>query len=846
MPISRRLCYVFIVAFFLFWIFAIKPPVLETGDGRVQQRRREQLSQQARRWISASNASSSRQSQRQTAKEEVTSFTPEVEATQSTANCPADRRPYHVLLTASTGPYQLWQTRIFYYHYVRLRATLGPCTEMGGFTRLLTKPKSAPLDSLMSVMRTVVVDELTEAETHGFVVLNRPHSVLVALNRGDLDFPEKYLFIAETDHLLMKYLPNLATEELAVAYPFHYMNPKRDSKTKSLVRRFAGSDLVAEKVQQVGPSPILIHIDALKRLVKPWYDLSFALKVDPAADAEFGWMLEMWGYSIGAAVGGVAHKLMDTLQLEPSSQFGVRTTDAAGEYTHHILHYTFSHEYSLEGGPMVDSRSGQHGFDKRHYQAWLPRELQRPPRCALESTHTLWTLLHDAMAAHDGGVNCSGCTGRGHGWEHGVPSNVIATLMMHSNQDKEVRARIDAGDGTTDPELLRAMRLVGSGPWAFSAVAGSSAAAATAGSVDRGFFFLRGGQLHTPWGSAAWGLSRSGAGSRVFVDGGSNVQTSDPIVIYLCGRLKWTHSVRFQRTDGRPLDGSTVLNGFDWLKEVQLVMTARESGEQQVGTYDALSHDALATIGAATISPNDEILAAFLGHEDPRPGDADAAAVRRRLMGTGGWPLGRLGNVFLLAHGVAYYEGAHKLGSWHAEVTGGKPSIVLRGGGVSGAKLTLASLLSSGDGTDDQLQLDVNCWRLSNRAAGIGGELVWRHPASRCFPTCSDSTHQLNGAEYGSSALAKRVAKYKWTWANVPGLEFAFPAAERVGVLVTPWGHGEWGITPSRTDVLLAEFAQQRHMLQFDDKEAKFTSTRCSDGEVVRGQAIGWTKGMAW
>ena len=317
MPIGRHLCFVFIVAFFLFWILAIKPPVLDTGDGRVRQHRRKQLSHQARRWISATNTSSSRQGPRQTAKEEATPFTPEVEATQSMADCPADRRPYHVLLTASTGPYQLWQTRIFYYHYVRLRATLGPCTEMGGFTRLLTKPKSAPLDSLMSVMRTVVVDELTEAETHGFVVLNRPHSVLVALNRGDLNFPEKYLFIAETDHLLMKYLPNLATEELAVAYPFHYMNPKRDSKTRTLVRRFAGSDLVAEKVQQVGPSPILIHMDALKRLVKPWYDLSFALKVDPAADAEFGWMLEMWGYSIGAAVGGVAHKLMDTLQLEP-------------------------------------------------------------------------------------------------------------------------------------------------------------------------------------------------------------------------------------------------------------------------------------------------------------------------------------------------------------------------------------------------------------------------------------------------------------------------------------------------------------------------------------------------
>ena len=31
------------------------------------------------------------------------------------------------------------------------------------------------------------------------------------------------------------------------------------------------------------------------------------------------------------------------------------------------------------------------------------------------------------------------------------------------------------------------------------------------------------------------------------------------------------------------------------------------------------------------------------------------------------------------------------------------------------------------------------------------------------------------------------------------------------GLLVTPWGHGEWGVVPSRADVLYAEFAQQRY-----------------------------------
>ena len=35
------------------------------------------------------------------------------------------------------------------------------------------------------------------------------------------------------------------------------------------------------------------------------------------------------------------------------------------------------------------------------------------------------------------------------------------------------------------------------------------------------------------------------------------------------------------------------------------------------------------------------------------------------------------------------------------------------------------------------------------------------------------------------------------------------------GRLVTPWGHGTWGLVRSRADVLVAEFAQQLHMLLF-------------------------------
>ena len=84
--------------------------------------------------------------------------------------------------------------------------------------------------------------------------------------------------------------------------------------------------------------------------------MSFALKRDPEADSEFNWMLEMWGYSIAAAKVGVRHTLLEALQIEPSSQFGreiTRNGRGEGPPTHHILHYTFSHEYSLDGAPMA-------------------------------------------------------------------------------------------------------------------------------------------------------------------------------------------------------------------------------------------------------------------------------------------------------------------------------------------------------------------------------------------------------------------------------------------------------------------------------------------------------------
>ena len=55
--------------------------------------------------------------------------------------CPPGRRPYHVVMTAATGTYQEWQSRIAYYHYLKQKR-LNPCSDLGGFTRLFNTPNA--------------------------------------------------------------------------------------------------------------------------------------------------------------------------------------------------------------------------------------------------------------------------------------------------------------------------------------------------------------------------------------------------------------------------------------------------------------------------------------------------------------------------------------------------------------------------------------------------------------------------------------------------------------------------------------------------------------------------------
>ena len=142
--------------------------------------------------------------------------------------CPSGRKPYHILLTAQDNTYQAWQTQIMYYHFKKLQKA-NPCTEMTGFTRILSSD-SGKHDALSSEIPTVAVKQLSRGNAchqtdenvcdMGFPVMNRPHAITQLLAQLPETVVEDYVMIMETDHIMLRELKNVATERSPICYAF--------------------------------------------------------------------------------------------------------------------------------------------------------------------------------------------------------------------------------------------------------------------------------------------------------------------------------------------------------------------------------------------------------------------------------------------------------------------------------------------------------------------------------------------------------------------------------------------------------------------------------------------------
>lgn len=229
------------------------------------------------------------------------------------------------------------------------------------------------------------------ANEHGFVVMSRPQAIKQWLQKPECDFPEEYVLMAEPDHLIVRPLLNPMQGERPASFPFFYIAPHRFAH---IVRRTLGQDLTDSQVEGIDPignSPTFIARRDLERVAPTWVNLTSLVKQDKEADREWGWVQEMYAYSMASFLNNVSHDLRIDLMVQPPWDRNI-----GGAY---ILHYTYGCDYTLEG-VFTPGKIGAWRFDKRTFgNNPPPRNLSLPPDGAPETVFAIIRMVNNATAS---------------------------------------------------------------------------------------------------------------------------------------------------------------------------------------------------------------------------------------------------------------------------------------------------------------------------------------------------------------------------------------------------------------------------------------------------------------
>ncbi|GAX76986.1 hypothetical protein CEUSTIGMA_g4433.t1 [Chlamydomonas eustigma] len=283
---------------------------------------------------------------------------------------------YHTV-TSVQGAYNQWQTRIHYYHFLKMKSKCrkeGFC-EMGGFTRLL---HSGSPDNIMEEIPTVVVDPMPPSllKHDDYVVLNRPYAFVEWVKIAS--FPERYVLMSEPDHIFLRPLPNFMRGDKPAAFNFGYMNPV-ETNCMRIIKRLLQleSDLEVEKVFPIGNSPTYLTFEDMKRVMPIFLNYSMIVYQDADAKKEWGWVQEMYAFAMSMYVAGLRDiDLIPHLIAQPPFDSDYELTPGRPFY---ILHYTYGLDFNETSGKVLMDKVGSWHFDKReHDPKPIPRGMRYP------------------------------------------------------------------------------------------------------------------------------------------------------------------------------------------------------------------------------------------------------------------------------------------------------------------------------------------------------------------------------------------------------------------------------------------------------------------------------------
>eukprot|EP00198_Chlamydomonas_reinhardtii_P000268 XP_001689603.1 predicted protein [Chlamydomonas reinhardtii] len=306
-------------------------------------------------------------------------------------------RMFHTV-TSAQGAAVHWQVRIHYYWWKKRKEECqkqGNC-EMGGFTRLLHSGQS---DDLMDELPTVVVDPLPQSmvEHSWYVVLNRPYAFVQWTQR--VKIPEPYVLMSEPDHIYLRPMPNFMKGNAPAAFPFFYIEPSK-AENVHITKKFTGeiTQKQLEEIAPIGNSPTFMTFEDMKKVMPTWMNVSIAVFKDQEANSVWGWVQEMYGFTIALWLNGIKHvDLFLNMQAQPPWDQEMHMANGKPFY---ILHYTYGMDYKLSG-EFTPGKFGEWRFDKRTYGSRPPpRHLGEPPKnMKNDLVRALINSINEASAA---------------------------------------------------------------------------------------------------------------------------------------------------------------------------------------------------------------------------------------------------------------------------------------------------------------------------------------------------------------------------------------------------------------------------------------------------------------
>jgi len=122
-----------------------------------------------------------------------------------------------------------------------------------------------------------------------------------------------YIFIAAPK------LAPLPAPGHALSFPFGYIVPTWPARRHIMKRYYPGEP---EDIPQTGNAPVLMRFDDFAKVCPRWVELTAKLEKDEEAKEAFGWVREMYAYSIAAALACIAHYTWGAVLREVSEVSG--------------------------------------------------------------------------------------------------------------------------------------------------------------------------------------------------------------------------------------------------------------------------------------------------------------------------------------------------------------------------------------------------------------------------------------------------------------------------------------------------------------------------------------------